>query len=81
MSSGKNCSKLRSVQYTPVCCVRARKGTAKQGKCLLEVISTIMLKTQEGENEGVHQDEDKVLVREREHKEIDNVMNCKRVIS
>ena len=44
---------------------------------MLEVISTNALETQAGENEGVQQDEDKLLVREREHKEIDKVMNRK----
>ena len=36
---------------------------------------------QAGENEGMLQDDDKLLVREREFKEIDNVTNCKGKIS
>ena len=48
---------------------------------MLEVISMIALKKQARKNEGVDQDEDNVLVREREHKEIDNVTNCKGEIS
>ena len=59
----------------------AKKGTAKQVKGLLEVISTNALETQAPENDGVQQNEDKLLIREREHKEIDNVMNCKGKIS
>ena len=36
-----------------------------------------MVETQAGENEGMQQDDDKILVGERESKKIDGVMNCK----
>ena len=36
-----------------------------------------MVETQAGENEGMRQDDNKILVGERESKEIDAVMNCK----
>ena len=37
-----------------------------------------MFEKQEGKNEAVQQDEDKLLVREGEHKEIDNVTELQR---
>ena len=36
-----------------------------------------MVETQAGEKEGMQQDDDKILARERESNEIDGVMNCK----
>ena len=70
----KNCLNLRSVHSAPICHMN---GTAKQVKGLLEVISTNVVDTQAGENEGMQQNEDKMLVRGRENKETDGVMNCK----
>ena len=47
-----------------------KKGIAKQRKGLLEVISANVVETQAGENEGIQLDEDKLLVREREYKQM-----------
>ena len=72
-----NRSKLSSIQSAPVRRVTSKKGTAKQGKGLLPVVSTNVDETQVGENEGMQQDEGKTLVRERESEEIDGVMKGK----
>ena len=48
---------------------------------VLEVNSTNAVQTQAGENERMQQDEDKLLVRKRKFKEIDNVTNCKGQLS
>ena len=44
---------------------------------MLELYSTNVFETLTVENEGMQQDEDKLLVKERERKEIDNVTNSK----
>ena len=63
----KNCSKLRFTHFAPISRVTTMKGTTKQGKGLLERTSTNVVATQTSRRERrVQQDEDKILVIERE---------------
>ena len=58
----------------PVCRLTTKKGTAKQGKGLLKVISMNVVETQ---NEVMQRVEENTLVKKRKSKEIDGVTNCK----
>ena len=58
----KSCSMLRSVQSASIRCVTTRKGTAKQGKGLIEIISTKALETCTGRREWRGAAMDKLLV-------------------
>ena len=55
-----------------ICTARTRlsrdnyKGKTKRGRGLLKVITMNVVETQAGENEGMQQDEDKILATERQ---------------